>query len=127
VVVALGNLGHALARQGSLDEASRLQCEALAIAHAQLDLGGIADTLIEAAALALAHHRYEEAAVMLGASSAIHEDAQSVLDVVTEKMYEEGLSQLRHELGAEALASAMALGRNMSLDDVVALTVSSLD
>jgi predicted ATPase len=127
VVLALGNLGHALARQGALDEAFRLQCEAIAIARAQLDLSGVADGLIDVAALALAHRRYDAAAVMFGASSALHEETESVLDVVTEQTYEDGLSQLRREIGADALASGMAVGRRMSLDEVVEFAAASLD
>ena len=127
VVLALGNLGHALARQGNLDEAVRLQYEALGVSRDHLDFSGVADGLIEIASLAVASRRYEEAAVMLGASTALREEAEVALDLVAEDMYVEALNVLQAELGSGALASAIARGRLMPFDQAVEYALTSID
>jgi predicted ATPase/class 3 adenylate cyclase len=127
VVLAVGNLGHALAKQGKLDEALRLQIETLQVAHKQLDLGGVADTLIEIASIGVLRRRHEQAAVMLGASAALHEKTESQLDLVSEEMQRQALGPLQDELGSDALAAAMGRGREMQLDQIVAYAVEFID
>jgi predicted ATPase/class 3 adenylate cyclase len=127
VVLALGNLGHCLAKQGYLDDAFRLQCETLGLTRDLLDIGGVADTLVEIASIAIAHERYEKAAVMLGTSAALRKQTESAHDLVTEQMYEEALSAVQAAVQMETLASATTRGHDMSLDEIVAYAVGSLD
>jgi predicted ATPase len=127
VVLALGNLGHSLARQGELAEAFRYQSEALRLTRAQLDLGGVADTLVEIASLAIARRRYEQAAVMLGASSALREETESVLDLVAQEMHEDALTTLRVEVEIDVLTGATARGCAMPLDEAVEYALASID
>jgi predicted ATPase/class 3 adenylate cyclase len=119
VVLALGNLGHALGRQGQLDQALLLEREALHITRDQVDLSGVADGLLELASLAIARCCMEEAAVMLGSSAAFREVSESALDVVAQEMYDDVLTALRAGLPKDVLAAAMNRGRAMALDEAV--------
>ena len=120
VVLALGNLGAALAKRGKLDEALRLQGEALAVTYGQLDLGGLADTLVEIASIAVTRERPELAAIILGGSTMLREGTESAVDLLTEELQNETVGAVRFAIGDDALAFAMERGRAMPLDEIVA-------
>jgi predicted ATPase len=127
VVLALGNLGHALARQGKIDEASVRLCEALRVTRQLMDLSGLADTFLEMASIAIARASYEKAAVLLGASSVLRETTEEALDLVAERQLLEAEDVLAAEVAPSALSTATARGREMTLDEAVDFALASID
>ena len=127
VVLALGNLGHVLARQGRIEEAFVHQCETLRIARHLMDLSGVADTFLEMASVSIARCSHERAVVLLGASSVLRERTEVALDLVAESQLVEAEDILRAEVEPDALLAARARGRDMTLDEAVEYALASID
>ncbi|CAN5151196.1 hypothetical protein BH09ACT13_BH09ACT13_12090 [soil metagenome] len=123
---AVSNLGHALARTGRLEEALGLQREALLIAQ-EIDPTAVADTLIEIASVAVERSDYEPAAVLAGASAALHEATESKFDRVGLVMFEDVVQVSDGQLGSDHARRLTIRGRKMTSEECVAFALGYID
>ena len=119
ILVAVGNLAHVALRQDQLQEALDFLAEAVPIAHEQFNLEYLSDVLTQVAAVAVRLHHYESAAVILGGSEALFDDAGGVREPVWRELHEETVSVLQRALG-EWFAASRQEGRAMTVDELVA-------
>jgi tetratricopeptide (TPR) repeat protein len=127
VAAAASNLGHALAREGHVDEAVSLQREALRAVHGLRDVQGSCEVLLDFAALAITRGRCEDAATLVGAIEALAETAEFALVSAEVEWLDEIVGTARATLGDEAFAHVVGVGRLMTLDDVVEYALASID
>ena len=125
ILVGLGNLGHVALRQGRLHEARDLLEEAVPLAYEHFNLEYLAEVLTQLAAVAVRWHHDEQAAVLLGGSEALFEDAGGVREPVWNELYQETQSILGRELD-DRLAALRREGRAMPVEELVAYAVGCL-
>jgi tetratricopeptide (TPR) repeat protein len=119
ILVAVGNLAHVALRQAELQEALDFLGEAVTLAHDHFNLEYLSDVLTQLAAVAVRLHHDEAAAVILGGSEALFEDAGGVREPVWREVHEETVSILERELG-DRLAASRQEGRSMTVEGLVA-------
>jgi tetratricopeptide (TPR) repeat protein len=119
ILIAVGNLAHWALRQGQLQEARDLLAEAVPLAHDQFNLEYLSDVLTQLAAVGARRHHYEPAAVILGGSEALFEDAGGVREPVWRELHEEIVSILERELG-DRFATSRQEGRALAEEELVA-------
>ena len=122
VALALGQLASYARDEGRIQDALSMLKESLRIDRDLGDRGGIYENLCRfARALAVAG-RAEPAALLLSGSEALREEIGANISWVA-KMKEETLATLRPQLDEAALAELWEQGRNLSLDDAVAVAL----
>ncbi len=122
VALALGQLASYARDEGRIQDALSMLKESLRIDRDLGNRGGIYENLCRfARALAVAG-RAEPAALLLSGSEALREEIGANISWVA-KMKEETLATLRPQLDEAALAELWEQGRNLSLDDAVALAL----
>ena len=122
VALALGQLASYARDEGRIQDALSMLKESLRIDRDLGNRGGIYENLCRfARALAVAG-RAEPAALLLSGSEALREEIGANISWVA-KMKEETLATLRPQLDEAALAELWEQGRNLSLDDAVAVAL----
>jgi predicted ATPase len=122
VALALGQLASYARDEGRIQDALSMLKESLRIDRDLGNRGGIYENLCRfARALAVAG-RAETAALLLSGSEALREEIGANISWVAE-MKEETLATLRPKLDEAALAELWEQGRNLSLDDAVAVAL----
>lgn len=116
----LGNLGNVACRRGDLRRAATLHRQALELKWALGYRRQVAITLEDLAALAAAEGRTERAAHLLGAATELRGTIGSPQPVPERRATEQVVAGARTALGADAWASALAVGRALALSDAVA-------
>ena len=115
---ALLELAQLARRRGELDRALTLSRESLDLWNEHRDPIGIATALQLLAGLAALGGRYEQAALLFGGAAATLEatDVRIRQDELC-RTYEADLAYVRDCLGAEEVATAMARGRTLSVEE----------
>ncbi len=122
MALALGQLASYARDEGRIQDALSMLKESLRIDRDLGNRGGIYENLCRfARALAVAG-RAEPAALLLSGSEALREEIGANISWVA-KMKEETLATLRPQLDEAALAELWEQGRNLSLDDAVAVAL----
>jgi tetratricopeptide (TPR) repeat protein len=122
VALALGQLAAYARDEGRIQDALSMLRESLRNYHDLGDPVGIYENLcLFARALAVAR-RAETAALLLSGSEALREEIGANISWVAE-MKEETLALLRTQLDEAALAESWERGRNLGLDEAVALAL----
>jgi predicted ATPase len=127
VVIGTANLGSVAREEGHIEEALPLFRESLLLAHELRDLQRVLDNLWEIPAAMAARHEYERAAVILGGAEALGESTGAVSHGPEYEIYEETVATLRQGLDGDRFERSRAEGRGMTLDQLVTLTVESID
>ncbi len=116
---ALCNLGSVAAREGRNDEAEALLHESLEGARVLVDKELAIWCLEELAALAVSRGDGERAAKLTGSLDTLREETGHVPQPGERRLNEQTRTALASELGQEPLAAALALGREMTFEEVV--------
>ncbi len=116
----LHNLGYVAKHHGHSSKALALFEEGLRIYQDSGDLAGIAECLVGIAGLFLAQRQVEKAACLLGAAEVLRESAGARLWTANQIEYDRILAYLRESMEENALESAWAKGRNLSVEQAVA-------
>jgi predicted ATPase/DNA-binding XRE family transcriptional regulator len=116
----LHNLGYVAKHYGHSSKALALFEEGLRIYQDSGDLAGIAECLVGIAGLFLAQRQVEKAACLLGAAEVLRESAGARLWTANQIEYDRILAYLRESMEENALESAWAKGRNLSVEQAVA-------
>jgi tetratricopeptide (TPR) repeat protein len=124
MLVALGDLACV---ERDWERASAYYREALSEASAIASRGGVAQALIHYAALCTARRDHKRAARVLAAAAGVHELAPAIALFGESETTEEANVSSRQSLGDEAFSAAVAAGRRMTLDDVVAEVLAEHD
>ncbi len=117
--VALCNLGSLAAREGRIDEADALLHESLEGARVLVDKELAIWCLEELAALAVSRGDGERAAKLTGSIDTLREETGHAPQPGERRLNEQTRTALVSELGREPLAAALALGREMTFEEVV--------
>ena len=118
--LARKGLAHAARRQGDYARASDLYRSALAYYQEASSPAGIAGSLEGLACVAAARQRPERAAVLLGAAESTRAQAQVQLAPQDRIDVDEATAAAISALGEEAFATALAVGRRMSIHEALA-------
>ena len=116
---ALCNLGSLAAREGRNDEADALLHESLEGARVLVDKELAIWCLEELAALAVSRGDGERAAKLTGSIDTLREETGHAPQPGERRLNEQTRTALASELGQEPLAAALALGREMTFEEVV--------
>jgi len=116
---ALCNLGSVAAREGRNDEAEALLHESLKGARALVDKELAIWSLEELAALAVSRGDEERAAKLTGSIDTLREETGHAPQPGEQRLNEQTRTALASGLGPEPLAAAIALGREMTFEEVV--------
>jgi tetratricopeptide (TPR) repeat protein len=116
---ALYNLGSVAAREGRNDEAKALLHESLESARVLLDKELVIWCLEELAALAVSIGDAERAARLTGSIDTLREETGHAAQPDERRLNEQTRTALASELSPEPLAVALALGREMTFEEVV--------
>ena len=119
VAGALYNLGSVAAREGRNDEAEALLHESLEGARVLLDKELVIWCLEELAALAVSRGDGERAAKLTGSIETLREETGHAPQPDERRLNEQTRTALASELSPESLAAALALGREMTFEEVV--------
>jgi DNA-binding CsgD family transcriptional regulator len=119
--LAFRRLADVTRRSGDLARAARLAWDGLLLSHRIGDRLGFAEGLETMADLLLRHGRAERAGRLLGAAIALREDIGTPVRGTRADEQRQMLDGLRRMVGNERLADAIAAGRRMSGDDVLAI------
>jgi hypothetical protein len=122
VALAFGQLASHARDEGRIDDALSMLGESLRIARDLGDRGAIYQHLGEFARVLATAERAEAAAMILSGSEALREEIGAHISWVAEMM-EETLALLRTQLDETAFAESWERGRNLSLDEVIALAL----
>jgi hypothetical protein len=117
-------LGHALRRAGSIDEADAQYRQTIVGWQRTGNRGAVANQLESMAFTAIARGGGGRAAQLLGAAEALREASGDPMTVDEGKEYAAEVERLRGLIDAPALESAWATGRAMTAAVAVALAVS---
>jgi len=132
VAQTLGNMASVASSEGDYASARSLYRQSLDIRHKSGDRYGIAVCLLGVASVAMegaSEETLEEAqhvagARLLGHSEALLEAIGAVLVADERHVYERGVAAARHMLDEAVFAGAWAEGRNMSMEEAIALAQS---
>lgn len=116
----LRHLGYLALRRGQPDEAAALCEESLQLNSAVSDQQGVAACLVGLAASAAATGRFERAAHLLGHAEALLEALQTRLLPYDRTQHERVRDTVREELGDPAFAATFAVGRAMTIAQLLA-------
>jgi hypothetical protein len=95
-------------------------------ASMKIDAKTVVNMCLERAVeLAVARRRMHEAARLAGAASRLVEELGSVSDAFETGWFERAVESVRASLGADAAAAELARGRELSLDESVALALAA--
>lgn len=119
--LTLNNLGSMFQDLNDYITARRYYVEGLAIRREIGDKIGIALSLESLADLAVTMSRMVQATVLWGAAEALRQILASPMEPMNRKRYDFVVAQARQSLDAERFSAAWAQGRDMPLDDMVAL------
>jgi tetratricopeptide (TPR) repeat protein len=125
VAAVLSNLGHVIWRQGDHGRAQVLYEESLVLTRELGDKASIAELLEGFAQLAGAQEQFQREALLLAAAEALRQAVGAPRLPDEQAEYEQGVDQVRPALGEDAFATAWAGGQAMTLDEAVALALSS--
>ena len=115
----LYNLGSVAAREGRNDEAEALLHESLEGARLLLDKEVVIWCLEELAALAVSRGDGERAAKLTGSIETLREETGHAPQPDERRLNEQTRTALTSGLSPEPLAAALALGREMTFEEVV--------
>ena len=124
VLATRSDLAHALRRGGRLDQASALYRETI---HGWVHLGhrgAVANQLENIAYVDIETGRYERAAHLFGAATAMREAANAAMAFDEEPEFDGYVARLRAELPAPVFDASWAAGRDLSIAASVALAIS---
>jgi non-specific serine/threonine protein kinase len=121
---ALQNLGILALRRGDLEKSSRYLAEALTTVQQLLDRRGIAECLAVIAGLTVARGRFEQAAILFGASDATFAAARATPWPANRAENDRYRSLARSRLGERAFAAAYAEGQAIPTERAVSLGVA---
>ncbi|HEY8869613.1 MAG TPA: hypothetical protein VIM30_09490 [Candidatus Limnocylindrales bacterium] len=121
---AQSELGHALRRDGRIDEAEAEYRQAIQGWRRSGNRGAVAHQLESFALLALARGDGARAARLLGAAEALREVAEAPMTSLEQKEYDAEILRLREALDAEAFRTAWGEGSQMTADEAVAFALS---
>lgn len=118
--LALNNLGDVAHGEGDYQAASKLYKESLVIRRQMCELQGIAVCLAGLAKVARAQYKMEQAAQLLGATTALLETMGGFLETADRLPYEEAVTAAQAALGNETFSMAWSAGQAMTLEQAVA-------
>jgi predicted ATPase/class 3 adenylate cyclase len=119
---SLGALAEDALAAGRLEEAGSLLREALRINRDLGDLAGTALNFCRLASVLAASGKAETAAQLLSRAEALHEEMGAGVRPWLGEMNEATLASIRAQLDASRVGEAWQRGRDLALDDAVALT-----
>ncbi len=119
--LALRRLASVARHSGDIARAARLTWEALLLSHRLGDRLGLTEGLETMAELLLRHGRAERAGRLFGAAMALREDLGTPVRGARADEQRQIMDGLRRLLGNQRLAEAIATGRRMSGEDVLAI------
>ena len=126
VVLALGNLGHVLARQGRIEEAFVHECETLRIARRLMDVSGIAERSSNWRRLP-SHAARTRGRSCCWARRAFCGRRPRWRSTSLPRTSWWKRKIVRAEVEPDALLAATARGREMTLDEAVEYALASID
>ena len=118
---ALDDLGAVARRDSDAQRARALHQEALALRRDMGDKRGIAESLEGLAAVAVSQQQFDRAAALFGAAQAQRVAIGAPLPPAERPDYEESVTDTRSGLGKKTFREAWARGRDMKLEEAVAL------
>lgn len=121
---AHSELGHALRRDGRIDEAEAEYRQTIRGWQRSGNRGAVANQLESFAFVAQARGQGERAVRLFGAAEALREVADARMTPPEREAYDAAILALRAEVDGEALDSAWAEGRRLTADAAVAFAVS---
>jgi hypothetical protein len=125
IAFALHNSGRAISAEGDSTRAAALQRESLLLFVEVSSAQGIADTLDAFAVLDLARGRAERAAQLWGAVQGLRDDRGAPLPPGRQQQLAQNTAAVSALLGEERYAAAFEAGREMTVDEAVALALST--
>jgi hypothetical protein len=114
---ARSNLGVALLSLGHVSAAAEEFAASLDLSRQFRDTSAVLSAIEGIAAAATRQGRWEVAARLLGASAAAAESHELTLELLSRSLRDDTLALLRASAGEEAVDSALAAGRSLSLDE----------
>jgi predicted ATPase/transcriptional regulator with XRE-family HTH domain/Tfp pilus assembly protein PilF len=123
--LALNNLGEVAYYEGDGRAACLLYEESLAIRREVGDKQGIAECLVGLAGVARMHQQPERSARLLGATQALLNAIDGCLETTERALYEHNVTAVETVLGKEQFDAAWAIGRAMTLDEVVTYALAT--
>jgi len=121
---AQSELGHALRRDGRIDEAAAEYRHSIHGWQRSGNRGAVANQLESFAFLAVARGHRVRAARLFGAAEALREVAEAAMTALEREEYDAEILRLREALDEGALRSAWAEGRQLTADEAVVFAVS---
>ncbi|HSJ06505.1 MAG TPA: BTAD domain-containing putative transcriptional regulator, partial [Longimicrobiales bacterium] len=123
LAIALQGVGDAARRQGDLAGAGEALREAIAVLRDEYDAMFMARTLEALASLAVDQGDPREAARFLGAAQSQRESVGAPIIELDRVVHSESVASIRGHLGEKAFAAAIADGRGLSREQVIALVL----
>jgi hypothetical protein len=121
---AQSELGHALRRDGRIDDAEAEYRQAIRGWRRSGNRGAVANQLESFAFVAITRGAGARAARLFGAAEALRELAEAAMTGLEGDAYRAEVARRRDELEEGALAAAWAEGRQMTADQAVAFALS---
>lgn len=121
---AQSELGHALRRDGRLEEAETVYRQSIRGWQRTGNRGAVANQLESFASVALARGQGDRAARLFGAAAALREVAAAEMTSLERVAYDAEIERLRATLDEDAFESAWAAGRSMTTDEAVAFALA---
>ena len=124
IAIALGSLGWAALRQHDFLEMRKLLAESLHVRMETGDIGGMAWCLEKLAEANSLQSRFQTAATIFGAASALRTTVGSVMDATDRPDYERMIARLRTALGKQTFTAAWTEGQAMTLEQAIDYTLA---
>jgi predicted ATPase/DNA-binding SARP family transcriptional activator len=119
--------GYAACRQGDYQAASRSLRAAIEAFHNLSCLWGLSLSLFATVLFAQAHDHWHQAAILLGASEALHETVGAVIMPFINIWFDEAVAEISAALGTHAFEHARQDGRTLSPTAAVEEAMRALD